>query len=90
MSRVLTEVFTDAVGDELVIVQRSDGTIEIVRMRPRGRRCASLALDPAEIEELEIALVTARQILQLDAQGVPVGDRSRWPANVPLPGEKKC
>ena len=92
MSRVLTEVFGCVPGEELVIVQRSDGSIELVRLRPRGRRVASLTLDPAEIGELTLALETVAQILRLDARGVPAADRTRWPANVPvLPREEsKC
>ena len=92
MSRVLTEVFTEAVGEELMVFQQDDGSIELVRLRPRGRRVASLTIDPRELMELVYALETSARILQLDAEGVPAGDRTRWPSNVPvLPGEEsKC
>ena len=67
MSRVLCEVFGWVAGEELTILWRPDGKVEIVRLRPRGRRVASLTVDPIELEELAYALETAVQILRSHA-----------------------
>ena len=84
MARILATVAGCIPGEELVIEQRCDRTIEFIRLRPRGGRVAALTLDPDEVEELILALETVKAELDADRRGAANGVRSEGPPIVDL------
>jgi hypothetical protein len=69
--------------EEIAIVRTISG-IEVVRLGPRGRRVASLALDLAELDEFANAVHAAQAEIEVEQRAAAAGTRTPGPPIVDL------
>jgi len=67
------------VEDGEIVVFRTIGGIEVVRLGPRGCRVASLALDLAELDEFANAVHAAQAEIEVERRAAAAGTRTAGP-----------